>query len=218
MPLSFVSSINLVAAMLLECNNCQARVDAEVLAEYKDLEFFATRTYLCKCPSCHRALVAESEEGEDMKWTQPLRVHPRPRRLLGTDIAPTIRHSVAEAERCMQVGAYLAATAMCGRALEAICRHFGTKNTYLAAGLKELRDKEIIDVRLYQWGEELRDQRNAAAHATDTVVSVRDAADLLVFTYAIIDYIFLLTAKFEQFQKRKRERVAENGTERNKSA
>jgi hypothetical protein len=43
-------------------------------------------------------------------------------------------------------------------------------------------------------------------------VSVRDAADVLVFTYAIIDYIFLLSAKFEQFQQRKRERVAENGT------
>lgn len=204
--------------MLLECNNCQARVDAEVLAEYRDLEFFATRTYLCKCPSCARALVAESEEDEDMKWTQPIRVHPRPRRLLGTDIAPTIRHSIAEAERCMQVGAYLAAIAMCGRALEAICRHFGTKDAYLAVGLKELREKEIIDARLYQWGEELRDQRNAAAHATDTTVSAHDAADVLVFTYAIIDYVFLLTAKFEQFQNRKRERAAKGLASGNRPA
>ncbi len=192
--------------MLIECNNCQARVDAEVVAQHQDSEFFGTRTYLCKCPSCNRALVAQSEEDEDMKWTEPIRVHPRPRRFLGTDIAPTIRHSVAEAERCMQVGAYLAATAMCGRALEAICRHFGTKDAYLAVGLKELREKEIIDARLYQWGEELRDQRNAAAHATDTTVTAHDAADVLIFTYAIIDYVFLLSSKFEQFQKRKAER------------
>jgi hypothetical protein len=34
---------------------------------------------------------------------------------------------------------------MCGRALEAICRHYGTQDTYLGASLKELRDKGIID-------------------------------------------------------------------------
>ncbi len=108
-----------------------------------------------------------------------------------------------EAERCIQAGAFFAATAMCGRALEAICRHFSTKDTYLGAGLKELRDKGIIDARLFEWGEELRDQRNYAAHATDEDISGQDASDVLTFTYAIIDYVFLLTLKFDQFQKRK---------------
>ena len=103
-------------------------------------------------------------------------------------------------------GAAYAATAMCGRAVEAICRHYQTRDSYLGAGLKELRDSGIIDARLYQWSEELRDQRNNAAHATDTEISFRDASDVLSFTYAIIDYVFLLTQKFDQFQARKRER------------
>ncbi len=42
-----------------------------------------------------------------------------------------------------------------------------------------------------------------AAHATDQVISAQDASDVLSFTYAIIDYVFLLAIKFEQFQKRK---------------
>ena len=185
--------------MIIDCHRCKARVDAEVLAQHEDEQFFTTRTLLLACPSCRSALVAECEQDHNLKWTELVRVHPRPRRLLGTDIPAIVRHSIAEAEKCMQVGAYLAATAMCGRAVEAVCRHYGTKDAYLGGGLKDLREKGIIDARLFQWGEELRDQRNSAAHATDTVISAQDANDVLSFTYAIIDYVFLLAQKFEQF-------------------
>ncbi len=197
--------------MLIECHVCKARVDGDVVGHYEDTDFIPTRTYLLKCPSCGSALIAESYEefaNEKTSWSRPVRVYPQPKRLLGNDIPPIVRKSVEEVERCMQVGAYLAATAMCGRALEAICRHYGTKDTYLGAGLKELKDSGIIDARLFLWSEELRDQRNDAAHATDAVVSVQDARDVVSFTYAIIDYVFLLTQKFEQFQERKRERTA----------
>lgn len=197
--------------MLIDCHICKARVDGEIIGQHEDSDFIPTRTYLLKCPACDTALIAESHEeyaSEKFEWSRPVRAYPQPKRLLGNDIPPIVRHSVEEAERCMQAGAYLAATAMCGRALEAICRHYGTKDTYLGTGLKELKDSGKIDARLFQWSEELRDQRNDAAHATDTVISVQDARDVVSFTYAIIDYVFLLTQKFEQFQARKRERAA----------
>ena len=92
---------------------------------------------------------------------------------------------------------------MAGRALEAVCHHYSTKDTYLGAGIKELKDQGIIDARLYEWSEELRDQRNAAAHATDTEISSQDAEDIVTFTYAIVDYVFMLTIKFENFKERK---------------
>lgn len=203
---------SLVAIMLIECHKCKARVDAEVIAKYDDLEFDTTRTFLLKCPSCAIALIGESEEdyrdGQRV-WSELVRAYPKPRKPLGADIPTIVRKSIDEAEKCMQVGAFLAATAMCGRAIEAICRHYGTRDTYLGAGLKELKDKGLIDARLYQWSEELRDQRNDAAHATDAVISAQDADDVLSFTYAIIDYVFLLTQKFEQFQQRKKAREAE---------
>jgi hypothetical protein len=158
-------------------------------------------------------LVGEAEEGLKEKgevvWPELVRVHPMPRRLLGYEIPETVRQSLEEAERCMQVGASLAAAAMAGRALEAICRHYSTKDTYIGAGIKELRDKGIIDARLYEWSEELRDQRNMAAHATDAAFSSEDAEDILTFTYAIADYVFLLTRKFERFQKRKKKKAEE---------
>lgn len=196
--------------MLIDCHQCKAKVDAEIIGEHSDNEFFATRTYLIKCPLCNVALVAESHEDYSESksvWSRPVRVYPRPKRTLSIDIPPIVKNSLEEAERCIQSGAYLAATAMCGRSLEAICRHYKTKDNYLGGGLKELRDLGVIDARLYQWGEELRDQRNNAAHATDTEINVQDANDVMIFTYAIIDYVFLLALKFEQFQKRKNDRA-----------
>ncbi len=141
--------------MLIECCECKARVDGEILAyheqEYDDI--FRIRTYLLKCPSCTTAIVGESDQevrDGNVFWPDLTRVFPKPRRLLGSGIPEMVKKSIDEAERCIQAGAILAATAMCGRALEAICRHLGTQDTYLGAGLKELRDKGIIDARLFQ--------------------------------------------------------------------
>jgi len=197
--------------MLIECNRCQARVDGEVIGFVDEDDFVVTRTCLIKCPSCGGPLVGvtdniTSEDGKE-RWSDVVRVHPKPRRLLARSIPQTVRNSIEEAERCLQAGAFLAAAAMSGRALEAVCRYYSTKDTYIGAGIKELRDKGIIDARLYQWSEELRDQRNMAAHATEAAFSAQDAEDILTFTYAIVDYVFLLTRKFEQFQARKKERI-----------
>ena len=197
--------------MLVDCSTCKAKVDGVVLAQHDDKQFIGTRTYLLACPACDSALVVQSYEDFDTSppgWSEPTRVYPVPTRKLGADIPPVVKASIDEAERCMKGGAYLASTAMCGRALEAICRHYGTKDGYLGGGLKELRDTGVIDARLYQWGEELRDQRNNAAHATNTEISAQDANDVMAFTYAIIDYVFLLALKFEKFQKRKAARAA----------
>ncbi len=209
--------------MLIECCECKARVDGEILAYHENeyAEIFSIRTYLLKCPSCNSALVGESEQDvRDGKlfWPDLTRVFPKPRRLLGSGIPDMVKKSIDEAERCVQAGAFLAATAMCGRALEAICRHYRTKDTYLGAALKELRDKGIIDARLFQWSEELRDQRNMAAHATDQIILAQDASDVLSFTYAIIDYVFLLAMKFEQFQKRKDQHKTEKQHAKNTTA
>jgi hypothetical protein len=66
----------------------------------------------------------------------------------------------------------------------------------------------MLDARLFEWSEELREQRNMAAHATEATFSSTDAEDILIFTYAIVDYVFLLTRKFAHFQKRKKNRAA----------
>jgi hypothetical protein len=97
----------------------------------------------------------------------------------------------------------MACAVMCGRALEGVCRHFKTSSSYLAGGLKELLEKEIIDKRLFQWSQELQRHRNFAAHATDEKITREDAESLLEFVVAICDYVFVLSAKFQDFMSRK---------------
>jgi hypothetical protein len=108
-----------------------------------------------------------------------------------------------EAERCFDARAFVACAVMCGRTLEGICRHFKTQSSYLAQGLKELKERQLIDARLFDWSEALRAARNASAHATDETVSKEDARDLLDLVHAVCEYVFVLSSKFEAFMTRK---------------
>jgi hypothetical protein len=69
-----------------------------------------------------------------------------------------IRDSLEEAYKCLRCKAYTASVGMCGRALEAIGRHFypnEPKPLMLGAGLQKLYDAKIIDSRLHDWGKAL---------------------------------------------------------------
>jgi hypothetical protein len=57
-------------------------------------------------------------------------------------------------------------------------------------------------LRLFDWSEDLRKYRNFAAHANDQHISREDAEDLQAFTYAIIEYIYDLTERYEDFKNR----------------
>jgi hypothetical protein len=191
--------------MLLECNYCESRVDAKELASYDDPPDYGDgpdavfRVSLVTCPQCKNALVGgfypDFEDG-------PTRMWPRPDRYLSSDIPAIARTSLQEAERCFKAQAYTACAVMCGRSLEGICHHFETKTKMLAGGLKELLDKKIIDGRLFEWGEALRSQRNIAAHASEQRIGKDDASDLLDFSVAICEYVFVLTKKYQAFRER----------------
>jgi len=107
---------------------------------------------------------------------------------------------------------------MSGRALEGVCRHFATKSQYLGGGLKELRDREIIDSRLFEWSEALRKHRNMAAHATEEKATKANAQDLLNFVESISEYVFVLSAKFEEFKKREERAAAKKKAASKKKA
>lgn len=195
--------------MLAECAHCEAKVDGEVLAAtYEQEESLSYRVSFLKCPSCKNSLVVVQDEvgvdpvDEEPLFDSPTRVWPEPKRLIHWSLPEIVRISLNEAERCFRSAAYMASVVMCGRALEAICRHFETKSQYLGGGLKELRDREIIDKRLYEWSQQLQRHRNIAAHATDGKISRQDAEDLFDFVLAISDYVFVLNEKFAQFIKR----------------
>lgn len=197
--------------MIIECSYCQARVDAAVIAQHDDpadeeigLRF---KVSLLVCPTCNNTLVAGQSENscefpDEDEWNLPIRLWPSPDKHFSIQIPSIVRSSMEEANKCFKAGAYSACAVMCGRALEAICKYHKTENKFLAAGLAELHNREIIDGRLFKWSQALRDSRNLGAHATDATISMEEARDLLLFANAICDYVFVLSEQFEQFMLR----------------
>ncbi len=203
-------------SLILECPYCKANVQARVLASHEsynpDEDPTPFKATLLECTACKNTLFAGQyedydPESENSYYGTPSRLWPSPKRALSWEIPSLVRVSLDEADRCLKAGAFIASAAMSGRALEGICRHFNTKSQYLGGGLKELLDKEIIDKRLFEWSQELQEHRNIAAHATEVRINSQDAESLLEFVVAICDYVFVLSAKFNQFMERKKKNV-----------
>jgi hypothetical protein len=202
------------------------------------------RIQVGNCPSCKRILVAHADQiyfkgwmdDEADGWTStPVRVYPQPPKTFASNRIPTVvTKSLLEAERCMQAGAPTAACAMLGRSLEGLCRDVLEDLTpplpagaeakpppriMLGKGIKALRDKNVIDDRLYNWSQHLQAFRNLAAHPEDAVIDASDARDLQMFVHAIVEYIYDLTDRYDEFLKRvKKREEAKKKAEGKKSA
>jgi uncharacterized protein DUF4145 len=194
--------------MVIDCPNCNARVDAEVVASVDvvgdpDVAEPKRRVSLLRCLLCGNPLVAEDRlfQSESLGdyWEMAERLWP-PTLNLSPFIPHDIHQALNEADLCRRAGAFTASVAMTGRALEAVCRHFRTKSKALSGGLKELLARNVIDKRIYEWGEELRLSRNLAAHATEQIFWRLEADALLDFAVAICEYVFVLDEKFKRFK------------------
>lgn len=165
-----------------------------------------------ECPVCNVCMVASQDmvqtDYDEWDWSAPTRDWPQPATVFDHDIPRLTRKSLQEAKKCLSAHAYSACAVMCGRAIEGICAEHKTKSKTLAGGLKELRDTQIIDQRLFEWGDSLREKRNIGAHATDEDVSREDARDVLEFALAISEYVFVLSTKYEAFKSRQTKKPA----------
>ncbi len=189
-------------------------------------EPFGTKLIVGSCPSCSGLLAGESHqvdfEGYDAaedRWSDVVRIYPNPpKTFLSHRIPRSARESLSEADRSLQVNANIAACVMLGRAFEALCRDVlnpepfpipaetptqpPKKKVMLADGIKMLKDKGFIDARLYDWSQQLRVFRNLAAHAEESSISRQDAEDLQSFVYAIFEYVYDLTDRYQEFKER----------------
>lgn len=221
---------------IVDCPRCKAKV-AAVEAGRIDRNGFddevgepwGYRLQIGSCPRCDSSLVGESwqqtfkeYEAEYDSWSAAVRVYPEPpRNFTSSRIPRVVKDSLSEADRSLQANANIAACAMLGRALEALCRDVladdqsleGSskeakekpnirKPLMLAAGIKQLREKNIIDARLFDWSQQLHAFRNLAAHPEDVSISREDAQDLQTFVYAIVEYIYDLSDRYEEFKAR----------------
>lgn len=168
------------------CNQC-GEVEARVLGTHviTDDPFPEPQgTALVECPNCRQPLVAQhwyldeyytQEEGVVGSWTPFERVWPERDAVIPTDVPQAVGDSLREAQKCLRANAYIACAAMCGRALEGLCRDLNANDKMLAAGLEQLRQTGKIDERLHEWDKALNEKRNIAAHPDLTPISQRDA-------------------------------------------
>lgn len=88
-----------------------------------------------------------------------------------------------------------------------VAKQVTPKRVMLAAGIRQLKEKNIIDARLFEWSQKLHAFRNVAAHAEDVAISREDTEDLRAFVYAIAEYIYDLADRYEEFKQREAHRA-----------
>lgn len=189
-------------------------------------EPYGTIISVGECPTCGSLLVGESHQtlfqeydSEYDQWSDYVRVYPKPPKTFTSyQIPNVVKDSIIEADRSLQANANIAACVMLGRALEGICRDVLQRTTppqtgsksqpkkskpiMLGKGLQELKTKGIIDDRLFNWSQQLHAFRNLAAHPEDVSITREDAEDLQAFVHALVEYIYDLAERYEEFKER----------------
>jgi hypothetical protein len=209
---------------IVDCPVCKAKVAAEekgkAIHSYFDDEAnepIANRLQVGQCPRCNTLIAAATYQtafadydSEYDSWSDAVRVYPQPvRTFTSLRIPETVKQSLSEADKCLQVGAGMAACVMFGRALEALCRDIlidpkekKPKRMMLGEGIRQLKASNVIDQRLFDWSQQLQAFRNIAAHPEGTPISREDAEDLQAFVHAIIEYVYDLADRYKEFQER----------------
>jgi hypothetical protein len=225
-----------MATFIVDCPNCKAKVGAEEKGHLERTWFDddagepeGERIVIGQCPSCNTSLVGRAtqyrfegwEGDEDNAFGDVVRVYPKPSKTFSSYRIPKpLNESLSEADKSFQAGANIAACVMLGRALEALCRdvlmptptageEMPTKpkrRMMLAEGIRELHASKIIDDRLLDWSQQLQAFRNLAAHPEEITISRQDAEDLQAFVYAITEYVYDLTDRYNEFKQRLEEK------------
>ena len=155
---------------------------------------------LVQCEHCDSPSLVRQDEASE---AAPVEVWPTSRRPLDDGIPERVRDGVTEARKCFEGGAFPATAVMVRRAIEGICANLGAKHKTPHRALQELVQRGVIDPRLLEWADGLRVLGNVGAHFTDQAVTKQDASDALDLIEAMLDYVYVFSAKFEQFKARR---------------
>ncbi|GHJ51114.1 hypothetical protein Nm8I071_04210 [Nonomuraea sp. TT08I-71] len=197
-------------SLALLCPHCEkpssCRVGGSVkVGGYAEDESFPlpTLVMLTVCEHCRDPIVVGREHFGASGYDDPFLLWPAQERPLNPAIPDALREDHREARTCFKAKAYKATVVMVRRLLEGVCREHQVSERNLDRSLEELKVRGIIDERLLEWAHGLRAMGNIGAHYNTRSVSRQDAEDALQLSEAILDYIYVLTAKFNQFKSRK---------------
>jgi hypothetical protein len=216
--------------MLVECAECGGPVigttrgfviDGSMAHADEDFDGPYYRYTLVECDKKHAILMTQLDTGESVysfHWADPTRVYPARERQLSPMIPEQLRQIHEEARACFNAQAYTAAAVMAGRTLEATCVLNGVEVKNLHQALQKMRNDGLIDGRLWEWADTLRTVRNSAAHYDGNSVSKQDSDDALAFSEALLDYLYVLSARFNALKERRAKNRPEQGTHKKTDA
>jgi hypothetical protein len=207
----------------LDCLTCNrlvlARVLSSVIPEYDldparynlDGQNSCTAFKVAYCPRCESVAFVESSwtgyGGEFASDPEHVVRYPRDREPLSDDVPESIRRTFEQALKCYRVHAHDASALMCRKTLEALCAELSAGGRTLKSKIDSLADSGRIDPRLAKWADSLRLVGNEAAHEVAIGTSADDARDGLDFVEAIIENVFVLEKKYQEFLSRRSKRA-----------
>jgi len=194
--------------MAVHCPSCDGPVIGEprgYTTAYDPETGRPERWTLLQCPASHTMLVLQESYGSGMTFDDdtPYRIYPPQDRRLSAEVPESLRAAHDEARKCFHAKAYTAAVAMCGRTVEGACELQGVKEQTLQKSLERMKADGLIDGRLAEWADQLRGVRNSAAHFNSDLITRQDAEDSIAFNEALLDYLYVLTARFNAMKARR---------------
>ncbi|WP_327091914.1 DUF4145 domain-containing protein [Nonomuraea sp. NBC_01738] len=204
----------------VDCPGCgRASLAREPDAPHKVFLPAELRPYaLALCQSCHQVLLLLSgEPGPDLDPDDlPARpapvLWPAPGREIGEQVPAPVRRELIDARAGLRSGSPSAAILHVRRVLEAVCADHGVTGRTLFHALRELRHRGLIDGRLLSWAEELRELGNEAAHLRGAgPLGRQEAAGAVELAEALVDYLYVFSAKYRDFQVRRAKPARKEG-------
>ncbi|MFE1988281.1 DUF4145 domain-containing protein [Streptomyces mirabilis] len=197
--------------VVIQCHICDRPTLATLRGSWNiipegDEDFDPIGYLLVSCDRCRSAqlLEQEADHGQDGDLLERIWPEDANGKSLSSSIPHAVSREMREAHACFKAKLYTATAVMVRRTLEGMCADQGVdRKRPLFKGLEELRDAGKIEGRLFDWAQALRVIGNQGAHFSTESVGREDAEDSLALAEAILDYIYVFTAKYEEFQKRR---------------
>lgn len=135
-------------------------------------------------------------------WSGMEPVWPREQLWLPPGVPFRVHNTFIEAQRCHKTKSYQAAAMMVRKTVELACEERGYKEYKLINSIKKMKEAGVIEGRLFDWADALREIGNEGAHERNPPAR-QDVEDALDFTRTLLDYLYVMSAKFDEFTARR---------------
>lgn len=200
------------------CAHCGVHNEGSVEADYtfREVEpdspewiehrFKTLRCSRCNLPTLERWRSESDWEYTPGVWLKSGVLYPSTSTRTHPAIPQSVATNIAEARRCSGASAWTATAMLTRRTLEVVAYDLGHRERTLAQNLEAMRAAGKIDGRLLEWANELRLAGNGAVHDVDSAIDSTDARDMMDLVEAIVDYVYVFQARYQQFKERRARR------------